>query len=977
MKISNNYPKKINIKNYYIKSLKFKDNKRQITNMKKTNKKNKKVPNKIQISISDKIELEDKTKSIGITKTKNNQDKIKEILNILEIQPEGEKKSFEDEKISKSIEVKSESYIDLEKYTDEIIEYLEKEKNNNMKILEEKTIETTNQKKRSKAYTIEIEENLELNANYIYNETKEKDSPMEVKDKVFKNTDILYEGKTFIKERHQPKNFPAIINYRCKYQRKNEHLKNSNFCNALIKRKKDKNNIYYILEKNHSKECIEFSTISIINSSNLIGNYNDYINKCNQYLDSTEDYNKTEMRVKLQEIYNSNNYNFTLKENTIKNIIGRWKSNSLRFTKYNAIENRNNKNGDLILWDYQNTVIYSSNKKNPIKAEYYIWSSDQMIARCRKSKHLFIDGTFHHPKEFSQLLIIIFKDIITSNYYPSFFCLMSIKTEEMYDLVFKSIKRILTQQNIIKLDISTITTDSELALINSIENNFENSKRLGCWFHLNQDLIREAKIMGLFNKKNKNINIDSTYEVITQLSILPLNYKGDLDYIKKKINILLNQYPKYTNYIITYFMGNKLKYFEDGSYDYSKFPNDIRSNSILERYNKIIKTNLGDKRTCNWVKFMNFINNEILRINELLNKNENINIAYMKKKTKFGLGKYNNNQKEEDNIDTFAKSEISLEKNSIMDKWLIQSGNNCRYNSFITIFYFIFTSYIKNNMDNKPNLLNELADLILKLSDDVSYKNYFDIIEFLQKNKIDSNNAYIDQIINEKDEQKKLVLINSLNNVKDVDMSSSGYVAQLFSIFNNNEIFCFKESKISECIICGKKTNEVIKEMKPFVYVNINNINEKNIFNILLKKNKENYIYDCECRKNAKEDVLCTRVKYNIEKFTKFMNILFDMSYADLLKYKENIFKIAEDKIILNLNIEYKLKGIIAVPSFNHYSCIIFNPRGNYLKECFQSNLIYYHDGTLNKGKISHIKDGEDWRDLGIPYILIYQLLNN
>ena len=99
--------------------------------MKKTNKKNKKVPNKIQISISDKIELEDKTKSIGITKTKNNQDKIKEILNILEIQPEGEKKSFEGEKISKSIEVKSESYIDLEKYTDEIIEYLEKEKNNN------------------------------------------------------------------------------------------------------------------------------------------------------------------------------------------------------------------------------------------------------------------------------------------------------------------------------------------------------------------------------------------------------------------------------------------------------------------------------------------------------------------------------------------------------------------------------------------------------------------------------------------------------------------------------------------------------------------------------------------------------------------------------------------------------------------------------------------------------------------------------
>ena len=191
---------------------------------------------------------------------------------------------------------------------------------------------------------------------------------MEVKDKILKNSEdiidnILYEGKLFIKERHQPKKFPAIINYRCKNQRKNEHLKNANFCNALIKRKKDKKNIYYILGKNHSKECIEYNKIEAFNSKNIIGNYNDYISKCNQYLDSTENYNKNEMRIKLQEIYNNNNYNFRLKENTINNIINRWKSNSLRFTKYNAIENRTNKNGDLILWDYENTMIYTSNKK--------------------------------------------------------------------------------------------------------------------------------------------------------------------------------------------------------------------------------------------------------------------------------------------------------------------------------------------------------------------------------------------------------------------------------------------------------------------------------------------------------------------------------------------------------------------------------------------------------------------------------------
>ena len=80
------------------------------------------------------------------------------------------------------------------------------------------------------------------------------------------------------------------------------------------------------------------------------------------------------------QIYNENKYNFKLKENTIKNIIGRWKNISLRFTKYHAIENNLNKNGELILWDYTNTVIYTSNKKNPLSCEYFIWSTDPIIA---------------------------------------------------------------------------------------------------------------------------------------------------------------------------------------------------------------------------------------------------------------------------------------------------------------------------------------------------------------------------------------------------------------------------------------------------------------------------------------------------------------------------------------------------------------------------------------------------------------------
>ena len=62
--------------------------------------------------------------------------------------------------------------------------------------------------------------------------------------------------------------------------------------------------------------------------------------------------------------------------------------------------------------------------------------------------------------------------------------------------------------------------------------NFDNYTRIGCWFHLKQNLIRYARICGLMN--NKNIDINTTMEIITQLSLLPIEYKGDIKF--EKIN---------------------------------------------------------------------------------------------------------------------------------------------------------------------------------------------------------------------------------------------------------------------------------------------------------------------------------------------------------------------------------------------------------------------------------------------------------
>ena len=189
---------------------------------------------------------------------------------------------------------------------------------------------------------------------------------------------------------------------------------------------------------------------------------------------------------------------------------------------------------------------------------------------------------------------------------------------------------------------------------------------------------------------------------------------------------------------------------------------------------------------------------------------------------KYTYNKYQKNEKE-----------LKNEPKNISEIWLVQKYNNCRYNAFITLFYFVYSSFIKNIKDENCKLLIELNDLIIKLSKDVNDKNYYDIIIFLQKHKFDSNNYLIDEIINEEDDDKKADLINKLGKNISIDTYSSGYVAQLFTFFKNIVYFNLIEKKYSECILCKKKKIDIVKERQPFLYINKNNIILKKIFNIL------------------------------------------------------------------------------------------------------------------------------------------------
>ena len=88
---------------------------------------------------------------------------------------------------------------------------------------------------------------------------------------------------------------------------------------------------------------------------------------------------------------------------------------------------------------------------------------------------------------------------------------------------------------------------------------------------------------------------------------------------------------------------------------------------------------------------------------------------------------------------------------------MIQKANKCRYFAYITLFYFTISPYLVQLKDEKLSKLNQLNELILKLADNVNEENYYNIIVYLQKNKFDSNNKKIDEIINERDEKKKRI----------------------------------------------------------------------------------------------------------------------------------------------------------------------------------------------------------------------------
>lgn len=56
--------------------------------------------------------------------------------------------------------------------------------------------------------------------------------------------------------------------------------------------------------------------------------------------------------------------------------------------------------------------------------------------------------------------------------------------------------------------------------------------------------------------KNKNVDINTTIDIMMQLSLFPVENRGKIQYIKDKITCQIGQYPIIYQNMLLYFINN-------------------------------------------------------------------------------------------------------------------------------------------------------------------------------------------------------------------------------------------------------------------------------------------------------------------------------------------------------------------------------------------------------------------------------------
>ena len=126
---------------------------------------------------------------------------------------------------------------------------------------------------------------------------------------------------------------------------------------------------------------------------------------------------------------------------------------------------------------------------------------------------------------------------------PCSYILMNNKNEKSYELVFKSLLKIITIDNSIDLKIITITTNFEKGILNAVKTTFKNIRHVGCMFHYIKNIRLNLLKIGLIN----NEIVELSDELLKNLGTNPFKINDNPNIIVEIFNQFETQY-KETDY---------------------------------------------------------------------------------------------------------------------------------------------------------------------------------------------------------------------------------------------------------------------------------------------------------------------------------------------------------------------------------------------------------------------------------------------
>ena len=109
----------------------------------------------------------------------------------------------------------------------------------------------------------------------------------------------------------------------------------------------------YFLKKPHSSDCIELYKPKENAKFKNMYDKTHFINECEGILNASDIYDRALFKETFKNIYNKYNYNFSINNDLLSNIISNWKRKSLNFTKYCIFQNKYDYNNDLILREFR------------------------------------------------------------------------------------------------------------------------------------------------------------------------------------------------------------------------------------------------------------------------------------------------------------------------------------------------------------------------------------------------------------------------------------------------------------------------------------------------------------------------------------------------------------------------------------------------------------------------------------------------